>query len=101
MPSDEAGDTEVGPPSQDELYDAIVTDDWNKFYEYRHGRRELIAESASGLCKWMEKQNFFPSIYEVNERGNVTEVLLHCRTFTDKRGNKKHIGKVTAGRGWV
>lgn len=74
---DDSGDEGDEAPSQEEINESIAIgqqgDQWLAYYN----RKPLItAESDTDLFAqlraWAEKEGFYPSIYQVNDHGNVT-----------------------------
>lgn len=90
----ENGDEGNGPPSEDDLRTNIVVQDAERGRGYAawHEGKEIAAEDdwddlMKAINAWMKKEQFFPSVYFVNERGNI-------ETLDPKTGN-------IIGQGWV
>jgi len=93
-PSAEDDDLENRPPDEDELRTNIVIQDAERgpgYTAYNEGDEIASAEDWDALLKavnaWMKKSNYYPSVYYMNERGNI-------ETVSPKTG--KFIGQ-----GWV
>jgi hypothetical protein len=65
-------------PDGDELRTNIAIEDEGSEYSAWHEGKQIAGgewdEMIAGINAWMEKEKFFPSVYYVNERGNIETV---------------------------
>lgn len=70
-------------PSQEELNESVLLDANGRAY---HRRKLVVREDDEAvfwrkLNAWAEKNNCWPSIYSVNDHGNVTEYGYDGKTY--------------------